>query len=516
MHTPSGETREPAVPVRVGTLVDALERAGLLVSTAGQLPGFVMGVTDDSRHVVPGGLFVAVAGARDDGHRYLAAAAGAGAGLALVTRADATTLPALVVRDGRRAAAVAAAAYFGDPASRLALVGVTGTNGKTTTVAMLRHLLDAPGAPAASIGTLGVLVGSAGTPFGGGTGLTTPGPVELQAVLRALADAGVRAVAMEVSSHALEQRRTEGVAFAAAVFTNFTRDHLDYHGTMEAYFSAKARLVDALATGGAAVVNADDPAWDALPVAPRTVRWGMCEDAEAARARAIDVAGVGAATDAAGTAFTLLVGAEPYPTRIPLIGGYNVANALGAAAAAVTLGVSPALCAARLATLPQVPGRLELLRTHPAVLRDYAHTPDSLARALAAVRPFARGRVIVVFGAGGDRDRGKRPEMARAAESGADVVVITSDNPRTEDPERILDEVAAGLSRPHERIEDRRAAIARALDVAGPDDVVLLAGKGHETYQIRGTTTLPFDEAAIVRELGAARDRLEMDPCAAT
>ena len=178
-----------------------------------------------------------------------------------------------------------------------------------------------------------------------------------------------------------------------------------------------------------------------------------------------------------------------------------MANALGAAAAAWTLGVAPRTCVERLATLPQVPGRLELLHARPAVLRDYAHTPDSLARALAAVRPFVRGRVVVVFGAGGDRDRGKRPEMARAAEAGADVVIITSDNPRTEDPERILDDVAAGLTRAHERIEDRRAAIARALEIAGPDDLVLLAGKGHETYQIRGTTTLPFDEAAIVREL---------------
>ncbi len=483
-----------------------MDRAGLLLSTIGVLPSGVVGVTDDSRRVGPGALFIAVAGAQDDGHRYLPAAAAAGAGVALVTRADATTLPALVVRDGRRAAAVAAAAYYGEPAARLTLVGVTGTNGKTTTVAMLRHLLDSPDAPAASIGTLGVLVGSAGTPFGEGSGLTTPGPVELQRVLRGLVDAGVRMVAMEVSSHALEQQRTEGVEFAAAVFTNFTRDHLDYHGTMAAYFAAKARLVAALAPAGVAVINADDPAWDALPPAPRTVRWGMCDDADAARARALDVAAIGAAADGVGTRFTLLVRGKAQGTRVPLIGDYNVANALGAAAAAVTLGVSVAACAEGLATLPQVPGRLEMLRTRPTVLRDYAHTPDSLARALAAVRPFARGRVIVVFGAGGDRDRGKRPEMARAAETGADVVVITSDNPRTEEPERILDDIAAGFTLAHERIEDRRAAIARALEIAEADDVVLLAGKGHETYQIRGTTTLPFDEAAIVRELSAARD----------
>lgn len=492
--------------VRTGAIVDVLERAGLLDATVGALPDVVAGVADDSRRVVPGGLFVAVRGGHDDGHRYLDAAAAAGAAVALVERADATALPALVVRDGRRAAALAAAAYYGEPASGLTLVGVTGTNGKTTTVAMLRHLLDAPGARAASIGTLGVLVGSAGAALDGGGGLTTPGPVELQRVLRALADVGVRAVAVEVSSHALEQRRVEGVRFAAAVFTNVTRDHLDYHGTMEAYFAAKARLVGALAPEGAAVVNADDAAWAALPPAPRTVRWGMAEDASAAAARALDVAAVGATADATGTRFALHAAGEVHAAHVPLIGDYNVANALGAAAAVWTLGMSPAGCAERLATLPQVPGRLELLRARPAVLRDYAHTPDSLARALAAVRPFARGRVVVVFGAGGDRDRGKRPEMARAAEAGADVVVITSDNPRTEDPERILDDVAAGLARPHERIEDRRAAIARALEVAGPDDVVLLAGKGHETYQIRGTTTLPFDEAAIVREWTDARE----------
>ena len=503
--------RGPAAPVPTARIADALARAELLVTTTARVPDTVAGITDDSRRVVAGGLFVAVQGAVDDGHRYLDGAARGGAAVVLVERPEATTLPAFVVRDARRAAAVAAAAFFGDPAAGLTLIGVTGTNGKTTTVAMLRHLLDEPGAHAASVGTLGVLVGSAGKPLDGGGGLTTPGPVELQRVLRALADASVRTVAMEVSSHALEQRRIEGVRFAAAVFTNFTRDHLDYHGTMDAYFAAKARLVAAIAPDGAAIVNADDLAWGALPPAPRVVRWGIAADAAAASAGTLDVAAVGVRADGATTRFALVAGGTTSAACVPLVGDYNVANALGAAAAAWALGMTPEACTTRLASLPQVPGRLELLRTRPVVLRDYAHTPDSLTRALAAVRPFARGRVIVVFGAGGDRDRGKRPEMGRAAEAAADVVVLTSDNPRTEDPERILDDIAAGLTRPYERIEDRRAAIARALACAGPDDVVLLAGKGHETYQIRGTTSFPFDEAAIVRELSTARDAVGAD-----
>jgi UDP-N-acetylmuramoyl-L-alanyl-D-glutamate--2,6-diaminopimelate ligase len=274
---------------------------------------------------------------------------------------------------------------------------------------------------------------------------------------------------------------------------------------MEAYLAAKARLVGLLAPSGVAVVNADDPAWAALPGAGRAVSYS------ALGASSADVAAEECAYDVAGTAFVLRLGAERAPARVPLIGDFNVANAVAAAATAVALGVPPAEAARRLGTLPQVPGRLERLRDRPAVLRDYAHTPDALERALRAVRPFTRGSLVVVFGAGGDRDRGKRPEMGRIAAALADRVVLTSDNPRTEDPERILDDIEAGMGgRPHERVEDRREAIARALAGAGPDDLVLLAGKGHETYQIRGTETLPFDEAAIVGELGGpGPDRAE-------
>jgi UDP-N-acetylmuramoyl-L-alanyl-D-glutamate--2,6-diaminopimelate ligase len=476
----------------------ALASAGLLLHVEGELPAEVRGITDDSRAVQPGALFVAVRGSTADGHAYLADAAAKGATAALVERPGSTTLPALVVREGRRAAAIAAAVAYGHPADGLALLGVTGTNGKTTTVSMLRHLLDRPERRAASIGTLGVLVGSAGEEMPGGAGLTTPGPIELQRVLRALVDRGVRSVAMEVSSHSLDQRRVEGLHFDAAVFTNLTRDHLDYHGTMESYFAAKAKLLDHLAPQGVAVLNADDPAWAQLPRAARTVTFSTA-GADA------DVQMIDVTYDGGGSRATLLVQGERAQVRLPLLGDFNVANAAGAVAAAHALGVPLAELVERVETIPQVPGRLEILRERPTVLRDYSHTPDSLERALAAMRPFTAGRLIVVFGAGGDRDPGKRPEMGRAAERGADVVIVTSDNPRTEDPEKILDQIQAGMSRaPDARIEDRRAAIARALEIAEPDDVVVLAGKGHETYQIRGTTRLPFDERAIVAELAEA------------
>ena len=246
------------------------------------------------------------------------------------------------------------------------------------------------------------------------------------------------------------------------------------------------------------MINADDRAWDALPPAPRTVRFGLGAAADV-RARHIR-------STPDGSRFTLELWDESYDVVLPLIGDFNVANALAAAAAARALGVSGASIAARIATMPQVPGRLEIVNERPTVLRDYSHTPDSLERAIAAVRPFAAGRLIVVFGCGGDRDRGKRPEMGRIAARGADVAIVTSDNPRTEDPERILDDIETGMDDvPHERIEDRRDAIARALDLAGPDDLVLLAGKGHETYQVRGTTRLPFDERQIVHEIVTER-----------
>ena len=484
--------------VSTAAVVDALAARGLLAGVRGTLPEACASITDDSRAAGPGAAFVAVRGTQRDGHDFLDAAAAAGATAAIVEDPTRTALPAIVVRDGRVAAAVAAAAFYGEPARTLRLAAVTGTNGKTTTVGLLRHLLDEPSAPAASIGTLGVLIGSAGEPMPGGGGLTTPGPVELQRVLRLLVDRGVRRVAMEVSSHSLDQRRVEGVEFDVGVFTNLTRDHLDYHGSMDAYLAAKALLVDHVRRDGALVVNADDPAWRALAAGGRRVL--RCSVAGRAHGWSEAVR-----FTPGGSEWTLhLPGAPAMPLRLPLIGDFNVANALAAALAAHAVGVAAADVASRLAGAPQVPGRLELLNERPAVLRDYAHTPDALARALEAVRPFARGRLVIVFGCGGDRDRGKRPEMGAIAEARADAVIITSDNPRTEDPERILDDIEAGMTRGrHRRVEDRRAAIREAMADAGADDVVLLAGKGHETYQIRGTTSYPFDERAIVAELAA-------------
>jgi UDP-N-acetylmuramoyl-L-alanyl-D-glutamate--2,6-diaminopimelate ligase len=322
-------------------------------------------------------------------------------------------------------------------------------------------------------------------------------------LLRALVDRGVRTVTMEVSSHALHQHRIEGIELAAAVFTNLTRDHLDYHGTMEAYFAAKAALLEHLEPDGVAVRNADDPAWEALSGlsagARRFISFGVRSPA--------DVTATDIRFAPRGSRWMLSAAGESHDVQLPLIGDFNVDNALGAAAAAHAMKVPLETIARRLSAMPQVPGRLEIIAEHPTVLRDYAHTPGALERALTALRPFTAGALIVVFGAGGDRDKGKRPLMGLVADRLADKIVVTSDNPRTEDPERIIDDVVAPLAAGrYERFEDRRAAIVRAIALADPArDVVLLAGKGHETYQVRGTEKLPFDERVIVRELLGAR-----------
>jgi UDP-N-acetylmuramoyl-L-alanyl-D-glutamate--2,6-diaminopimelate ligase len=478
----------------LANITSALEAAGLLVTVRGTLPLYVDSISDDSRTVRPNSLFLAVKGAVLDGHDYLEDAEKQGASAAILEDASRTSFPVIVVREGRKAAAIAASTAFGNPSRELRMIGITGTNGKSTTAGILRHLLDDSAARSASIGTLGVLLGTQAEVIPGGAELTTPGPVELQRILRELANRGARWVAMEVSSHSLDQRRIDGLDFDAAVFTNFTRDHLDYHGTMEAYFAAKAALMNYVKPDGYVAVNADDPGWGGLPASRRRILFGVSPRA--------DVRATGVRFSPVGSEWTVQYRDESFPVSLPLIGDVNVHNALGAIAVGVTLGMSLGTLASRLGDLPQVPGRLELVSQAPTVLRDYAHTPDALERALAAIRPFVGGRLIVVFGCGGDRDRGKRPQMGAAAEKGADVVIVTSDNPRTEDPERILDDIESGMTPGrHERIENRRDAIRRALDQAEPGDVVLLAGKGHETYLIRGTTKAHFDEKEIVNEL---------------
>jgi UDP-N-acetylmuramoyl-L-alanyl-D-glutamate--2,6-diaminopimelate ligase len=479
-------------------IVAALQGAKLLV----EVPDLhtwpdLSGVTADSRQVTRGMLYCAVRGSVQDGHAFVAAARDRGATAALVEREQGVELPQVLVRDGRRAAAVAAEAWYGRPAARLDLVGVTGTNGKTTSVTLLRHVLSAL-EPMGSIGTLGAVdPAGAAVPSEAGN-LTTPGPIDLQATLAALVERGARGVAMEVSSHSLDQGRVEGLVFRAGVFTNLTRDHLDYHKTLDDYFRAKAKLVQYLAPDGLEVVNADDPAWQRLRREHRRVTFGERSGDVTARRVTLDSAGGGAR-------FELVTPMGNADVRLPLLGRFNVMNALGVAACAWGLGVPVETVAEQLTRAPQVPGRMERIAQRPCtVLRDYAHTPDALERALEALRPLTPGRLIVVFGAGGDRDRGKRAPMGEVCGRFADIAIVTSDNPRTEDPERILDEVEAGMKgKPHHRDVDRRRAIARALELARPGDTLLLAGKGHETYQVVGTEKQPFDERAIVQELGA-------------
>lgn len=481
-----------------GALIAALRREGLLRHAPEGLPAF-SAITTDSRSVVPGSLFVAVRGSATDGHRFVADALRRGAAAAVVENRIEADAREIVVRDGRLAAIALARAWFGDPAAELVLIGITGTNGKTTTTGLVTQLLDR-GGDTGTVGTLGAFDGAGlAVPSVAGS-LTTPGPVDLHATFAALRERGVRRVAMEASSHSLDQGRLDGLVFAAAVFTNLTLDHLDYHGTMEHYRSAKLKLLGLLAPDAVIALNADDPAWAAIPRGATTVTFGFSPDA--------DLRATGAVLGAVGSTFRLEGRFGIREVTLPLPGEFNIANALGAAAVALGLGGSLDEIAARLAVARQVPGRMERLASEPfAVLRDYAHTPDALERALLALRPLTPGRLLVLFGCGGDRDRAKRPIMGRLAGTLADFTVVTSDNPRTEDPDSIIDEIMSGLppAAAYARVTDRRTAIRTALEIARVGDTILLAGKGHETYQVVGKEYLPFDEREIVAALLAGK-----------
>ena len=481
-----------SIPLR--RIGDVLRAADLLTELRGSEDLAVSGVSQDSRSVSPGDLFLAWKGTATDAHDYVPQAEATGASALVVEHPVASELPQLVVADGRRAAALAAGAVLGAPWENLTAVGITGTNGKTTTALLARWILDGAAAtrPAVAVGTLGMVDADGVRP--GTQGLTSPGPVQVAVWLWELASGGVRAVVMEASSHALDQHRLDAVPFRIGAFTTLGRDHLDYHGDEAAYFGAKARLVELVDPTGTLVVNGDEPAWADLEPAGRAVRtFSVGGDG--------DVSATALELGPAGSSFVLQADGAHVPVTLPLLGRFNVENALAAAAIALAAGVDLDRVEERLGTVPQIPGRLEVVHDGDVtVLVDFAHTPDALETVLATLRPLAAGRLLVVFGAGGDRDRAKRPAMARAVARAADVVVLTSDNPRTEDPEAILDDLAHGLEGvPHHREVDRAEAIGWALDAARPGDTVLLAGKGHETYQVVGTETRPFDEPALVR-----------------
>ena len=474
-------------------LIKALRRQDLIVS-APTADLELDRVDVDSRTVKPGTLFMALRGSAVDGHTFVPQAIAHGASALLAEQAIPASVPVVVVRDGRRAAQVVAETWYDRPTRSMQLVGITGTNGKTTTTAMMRHLLNGDH-DAGSIGTLGAFDANGERVTSSAGSLTTPGPLDLQATFRGLFDRGVRHVVMEASSHALDQGRLDGLAFAAGIFTNLTHEHLDYHVTLAAYLAAKVRLADLVVPDGVLSVNADDPAWLPLRTDRRTLAWGSARDA--------DLPVTDAVYSSSGTRFTLGGRFGTREVAIPFLGEFNVANAVGAAAVALGLGEPIDEVVERLATAPQVPGRMERLADKPfTVLRDYAHTPDAYQRVFAMLKPLVPGRLFVLFGCGGDRDATKRPIMGKIAADFADRVIVTSDNPRREDPEKIIDDIVAGMpAGSFDRIFDREEAIAHVLKMARPGDTVLLVGKGHETYQIEGTNYRHFDEREIVASL---------------
>jgi UDP-N-acetylmuramoyl-L-alanyl-D-glutamate--2,6-diaminopimelate ligase len=452
-------------------------------------------ISIDSREVKPGDTFVALRGEHVDGHNFVQAAIANGATTVVVEDAGVTAPPhvtVVVVPDSRRELSMLAANFYGNPSRELDVLGVTGTNGKTTTTRMIASIFTTADRPCGVIGTVGAEFGEKHWPLAN----TTPLPPELHSLLAEMRGLGARAVAMEVSSHALALGRVEDVRFRVAAFTNISRDHLDFHQTIEAYAAAKQRL---FSMAQRAVLNLDDEygaRWlgevrSRIPTLTYSLRAGA------------DLVARNVQPNAAGTTFEV----DGVVMHVNLPGLFNVQNALAAIGVARHLDIDLAACARGLDALARVPGRMEHVGGGDIdVVVDYSHTPDALENALVALRATAPRALAVVFGCGGDRDRGKRPQMGRVAAAHADRIYVTSDNPRSESPEAIVAEIEAGIgAHPHVSEVDRRAAIVRAIAEAKPGDVVLIAGKGHETYQIVGDVTLPFDDAQVAREALAAR-----------
>lgn len=487
----------------------------------------IRGVAYDSRYVSPGDLFVALRGAVSDGHDYLSQAVELGAVALLVEAAPADASgrpPVVIVPDTRRALAPVAARFYGDPASECTMIGITGTNGKTSTCYLVESMLRKAGVRSGLIGTIGVrYAGQEERAVN-----TTPESLDLQRTLRAMRTQGVEAVVMEVSSHGLELGRVHGCRFKVAAFTNLTQDHLDFHGTMDAYLESKALLFrDHLRPGAWAVLNVDDPASEKLVGTARDAGASILRTSRNPDSQA-EIRVLRADVSLAGSRVRLALGDAEREVDCPLLGDFNLENLVVACGIAVGLGLDPDAIVQGIAACPQVPGRVELVTRpgadadaegDPTVIVDYAHTPDAVDKLLRATRPMARGRLVTVFGCGGDRDRAKRPLMAEAVARSSDRVVATSDNPRTEDPAAILRDVEAGLTdlarveperlgsceRSYCVVEDRREAIRIALSAAEPGDTVVLAGKGHEDYQIVGREKLPFDDRDEARRALAGR-----------
>jgi len=484
----------------------AMPLADLLPDVAGVPTDLVVGgLVMDSRSVQPGDAFVAIAGFGAHGLTFVDQARAAGASAILFEPPAPADLPAprdaIAVLGLRTRLGDMADRFYGAPTQAMTVVGVTGTNGKTSTVQLLAQAWTLQGQCAGSVGTLGAGLHGQVVP----TGFTTPLVLQVHALLAQLRDAGAQAVAMEVSSHALDQGRVDGVHFDVAVFTNLTRDHLDYHGTMDAYGAAKAKL---FAWPGlrAAVVNLDDPFGRALLAAlPAGVRGvGLSSRGAQAEVRAENIA-----LEPDGIAFDLLLGDARHSVRSALLGRFNVDNLLAVGGVLHALGERDDAIVGVLERLQPVAGRMNRLGggAQPLVVVDYAHTPDALEQALATLRAHAPTQLVCVFGCGGERDRGKRPQMAAIAEAGSDRVIVTDDNPRGEDGDAIVAEIVAGFTRPQsaEVERDRARAIARAIGEAGPHDIVLIAGKGHEPYQEVAGVRHPFDDAAVARTVLEAR-----------